>query len=105
MAAVKEMVKDKAIEKAAERIDALAGRAKDALYDLAQGAKDVGEMRDGAWKVAERAYGQAGGIAGDLITRGQQTAAAVGRTVEEQPWMALGVVGLFGFLLGYAIKK
>jgi ElaB/YqjD/DUF883 family membrane-anchored ribosome-binding protein len=105
MAAVKEMVKDKAIEKAAERIDALAGRAKDALYDLAQGARDVGEIKDGAWKVAERAYGQAGEIAGDLYTRGQQTAALVGRSVEEQPWLALGVVGLCGFMLGYALRR
>lgn len=106
---VKDMVSDKAIEKAAESIDALAERAKEALYDLAHGARgasaSASELRDGAGRLAERARGQASAIAGDLYTRGQQTAVAVGRRVEQQPWMALVLVGVFGLMLGYALRR
>jgi ElaB/YqjD/DUF883 family membrane-anchored ribosome-binding protein len=99
------MVKDKTIEKVAESIDALAERAKDALYDLAQGARAAGDAGEGAWRLAERARKDAGEVAGDLYTRGQQTALAVGRRVEAQPWIALVVVGVFGLILGYALRR
>ena len=106
---VKETARDKAIEKAAESIDALAERAKEALYDLAHGARDAsasaGELREGAWRFAERARKEAGDIAGDLYSRGQQTAVAVGRRVEQQPWMALVLVGVFGLMLGYVLRR
>lgn len=102
---VKEMVTDKAIEKAAGSIDALAERAKEALYDLAHGARKASDLNDGAWRFAERARTQATDVAGDLYSRGQQTAVALGRRVEEQPWMALVVVGVFGLILGYALRR
>jgi ElaB/YqjD/DUF883 family membrane-anchored ribosome-binding protein len=106
---VKDRITDKAIEKVAESIDALAERAKDALYDLAHGARDASEsaseLREGAWRLAERARKEAGGIAGDLYTRGQQTAVAVGRRVGEQPWIALALVGVFGLILGYTLRR
>ena len=101
----KEMVSDKAIEKAAESIDALAERAKEALRDLAHGARAAGEFGDGAWRLAERTRNQAGDVAGDLYSRGQQTAVAIGRRVEQQPWVALLVVGVFGLILGYALRR
>jgi ElaB/YqjD/DUF883 family membrane-anchored ribosome-binding protein len=102
---VKDKVRDKALEKAAESIDALAERAKEALYDLAEGVRTVGDLGDGAWRLAERARKEAGEVAGELYARGQQTAVAVGRRVEEQPWTALAVIGVFGLVLGYALRR
>ena len=102
---VKEMVTDKAIEKAAERIDALAERAKEALYDMGHGARKASDLSDGAWRFAERTRSQASDVAGDLYSRGQQTAAVLGRRIEERPWMALVVVGVFGLILGYALRR
>ena len=101
----KEMVTDKAIEKAAESIDALAERAKEALYDMAHGARRASDLSDGGWRLAERARAQASDVAGDLYSRGQQTAVALGRRVEQQPWMALVVIGVFGLILGYALRR
>jgi ElaB/YqjD/DUF883 family membrane-anchored ribosome-binding protein len=103
----KEKVAQRAIEKAAEGIDALAERAKDALYSLAQQADDMdaGEFRDNAWRMAERARAQASDFAGDLYTRGQRTALAVRGQVEEQPWIAIAVVGIFALMLGYAMRS
>ena len=107
MASVKEMVRDKSVEKAAETIDALAERAKEALYDMANRARDASprDVREGAWRFAEQAREQASGFAGDLYARGQQTAVAVGRRVEERPYVALLIVACFGVLLGYMMKR
>jgi ElaB/YqjD/DUF883 family membrane-anchored ribosome-binding protein len=104
---VKDFMKDKTIEKAAETIDALAERAKDALYDMSRRARDTdsGELRDNAWRMAGRARSQASGVASDLYQRGTQTAVAVRDQVVEQPWIALAVVGLFGLLIGYAMRR
>ncbi len=100
---VKDKVTEKAIEKAADAIDALAERAKDALYGMARQAEqlEAGDMRDSAWRMAERARAQAG----DLFSRGQRTASAVRSQVEEQPWIAIAVVGAFALVLGYALKS
>jgi ElaB/YqjD/DUF883 family membrane-anchored ribosome-binding protein len=111
MVALKEKTMDKAtekaIEKASEAIDALAERAKDALASFARSAGDIdpGELREGAWRMAERAREQAAGFAGDLYTRGQRSARVVRGQVEEQPWVAIAVVGALALLVGYALRS
>lgn len=105
--AFKELVRDKSIEKAAETIDALAERAKGALYDMAQRARSAEprELRESAWRYAADAREQASGVASDLYARGQRTAAAVGRQVEEQPYVALVVAALLGVMVGYLMRR
>ena len=105
--ALKELIRDKSVEKAAEAIDALAERAKEQLYNLANRARDAApdDLRGSAWRFAEDAREQASGLAGDLYARGQRTAVAVGRQVEEQPYMALIVVAFFGIALGYMLRR
>jgi ElaB/YqjD/DUF883 family membrane-anchored ribosome-binding protein len=107
MVAMKDKATEKAIEKAAEAIDALAERAKDTLYGMARHAEqlDTGELREGAWRMAERARTQAADLAGDLYTRGRRSASAVRGQVEEQPWIAVAIVGAVALMLGYALKS
>jgi ElaB/YqjD/DUF883 family membrane-anchored ribosome-binding protein len=109
--ALKELVRDKSVERAAETIDALAERAKELLYDMARRARDTEakteakEAREGAWRFAAEARDQASELAGDLYERGQRTVAVVGRRVEEQPYVALLVVAFFGIALGYMMRR
>lgn len=105
--ALKELLRDKSVEKAAETIDALAERAKQALFDMAQRARDTSpeDVQGSAWRFASDARGQASDLASDLYARGQRTAVAVGRQVEEQPYMALLVVAIFGLMIGYALRS
>ncbi|MGH7089665.1 MAG: hypothetical protein ACREFQ_12275 [Stellaceae bacterium] len=107
--ALKELVRDKSVEKAAETIDMLAERAKEALYNMAQRTRSdspsLEEVRNGALRVASGARDQASEIAGDLYARGQRTAVAVGRQVEDRPYVALLMVAFFGIALGYLLKR
>jgi ElaB/YqjD/DUF883 family membrane-anchored ribosome-binding protein len=106
------MVTDKAIEQVADSIDALAERAKQALYRTSSAAHSARRSMNGAsetgWHFAERAREQAGEIAGQVVERGQQTAELVSRRVGEQPWMAVLVVGaavgLLGMIVGYLAR-
>ena len=104
---LKDKAAEKAIEKAADAIDALAERAKDALSGMARQADQAesGELREGAWRIAERARTQAGDFAGDLYSRGQRTATLVRGQVEDQPWIAIAIVGVFALMLGYALRS
>ncbi len=100
---------DKTLEQVADSIDALAERAKQALYGTSAAAhaarRSMNGARDSGRRLAERAREQFGEFAGDAVERGQHTAALVGRRVEEQPWMAVLVVGmavgLLGMMVGY----
>ena len=104
---VRDKATEKAIEKAAEAIDALAERAKDALHGMARQADrlDTDDLREGAWRMAERARSQAADFAGDLYSRGQRSASLVRGQVEDQPWIAIAIVGVFALMLGYALKR
>lgn len=105
--ALKELIRDKSVDKAAEAIDSLAERAKETLYDMANRARKTSpeEVGSTAWRYASDARDQASDFAGDLYARGQRTAVAVGRQVEEQPYAALIVVAFFGILLGYMMRR
>jgi len=107
MVAVKDKATEKAIEKAEEAIDMLAERAKDTLRGFARQAEqfDTDDLREGAWRMAERARARAADFADDLYSRGQRSATAVRGQVEEQPWIAVAVVGVFALMLGYALKS
>jgi ElaB/YqjD/DUF883 family membrane-anchored ribosome-binding protein len=58
-----------------------------------------------ALRSAERARTQASDVPGDLYARGAQIAGAVRDSVEEQPWIALAVVALFGVMIGCALRR
>jgi ElaB/YqjD/DUF883 family membrane-anchored ribosome-binding protein len=107
MVAVKDKAAEKAIERAADAIDVLAERAKDALHRMARQAEnfDTGELGGSAWGMAERARSQAAHLAGDLYSRSQRSARAVRGQIEEQPWIALAIVGAVAVMLGYALKN
>jgi ElaB/YqjD/DUF883 family membrane-anchored ribosome-binding protein len=94
---------NKLLDQAAQSIDAVARRAKDALYQASR-SDAAQQARDGAWKLAQRARGQAGDLADQAYERGQRTVSALRDQVEEQPVTALLVVALFGFILGYLIR-
>ena len=96
--------KDKILAQANDTIDALADRAKEALQRAANGAEQARGSAEGAWRVAEKARVQAGDLAGEVYSRGRQTARAVGQRIEDQPLMALVVVGLFGLMVGYMLR-
>ncbi len=107
MVAVKDKAAEKAIERAADAIDVLAERAKDALHRMARQAEnfDTGELGGSAWGMAERARSQAAHLAGDLYSRSQRSARAVRGQIEEQPLIALAIVGAVAVMLGYALKN
>ena len=65
---------------------------------------DPGEFGDSAWGMAERARGHAAHLAGDLYSRSPRSARVVRGRVEEQPWIALAVVGAVAVVLGYALR-
>ena len=96
--------KDKIVGQASGTIDALSAHAKDALDRAANGAEQAREGVAEAWRVAGKARDQVSDLAGEVVTRGQQTARAVGQRVEAQPYLALGIVGLFGVMLGYMLR-
>jgi ElaB/YqjD/DUF883 family membrane-anchored ribosome-binding protein len=96
--------KSKTLEQANETIDALASRAKEALQSASKGADQARGSIEGVWRVAEKARAQASDLADEVVARGQDTVRAVGERVEAQPYVALGIVGLFGVLLGYMLR-
>ena len=93
----------KLLDQAAESIDAIARRAKQAI-DKAARSDGAQEAQDGAWSLATRARAQAGEFVDQAYEQGQRTVAAVSRRVEEQPVAALAVVALAGFMLGYLVR-
>jgi ElaB/YqjD/DUF883 family membrane-anchored ribosome-binding protein len=101
---------NKAFEQAAKSIDALAQRAKEAVYavsrsDAGQDALDefIGR-RTGVWHIAHRARSQASEFAGQVYAQGRRGVSAVGHQVEERPLNAMLVVGLIGLVVGYMLR-
>lgn len=102
------MVTDKALERVADSIDALAEKAKQALYSTSSASHMARHGLEGARESGRRFVDQAGEIAGDVMERSQQTAALVKNRVEQQPYMTLLIVGmavgLVGMMIGWLVR-
>jgi len=76
-----------------------AGKAQDAAGGL------IGDSKTQVEGKAREAIGRVKDAYGDAADQAREAVAGAGRLVEEQPFTALVVIGLFGFLVGWLAHR
>jgi ElaB/YqjD/DUF883 family membrane-anchored ribosome-binding protein len=94
-------------QRAAESAEQLKDAAQHAAHqgaDAAQrAASRLGEARDAAWDVAQKAGAEARERGADAYRRGERAAREIAGRVEERPLAALLIAGAIGYAIAYLL--